>query len=36
MGYARGDCFEAGKRIGNDVVLAGYVTNVRRELGDEV
>ena len=36
MGYERRDCFDAGKRVGDDVVLAGYVTNVRRELGDEV
>lgn len=36
MDYGRGDCFEAGKRVGNDVFLAGYVTNVRRELGDKV
>jgi hypothetical protein len=36
MGYGRSDCFDAGKRVGDDVVLAGYVTNVRRELGDEV
>jgi hypothetical protein len=36
MGYGCGDCFDAGKRVGDDVVLAGYVTNVRRELGYEV
>jgi len=32
MSYGCGDCFEPGKRVGNDVVLAGYVTNARREL----
>jgi len=36
MGYGRGDCFDVEKRVGDDVVLAGYMTNIRRELGDEV
>jgi len=36
MSYGRGDCFDAGKRVGNDIVLARYVTNARRKLGDKV
>jgi hypothetical protein len=35
IGYGRGDGFDAGKRVGDDV-LAGYVTNILRELRDEV
>jgi hypothetical protein len=36
VGYGSGDCFDAGKHVADDVVLAGYVTNIRRELEDEV
>jgi hypothetical protein len=36
MGYGIGECFDAGKRVADDVILAGYVTNIRRELEDEV
>ena len=32
----RSDYLDPGKRVGDDVVLAGYVENVRRELGNEV
>ena len=36
MSYRRGDCLNPGKCVGNDVVLAGYVSDIRREMGDEV
>jgi hypothetical protein len=36
MRYGRGDCLDAGKRTGDDLFLAGYVTDVCLELGDEV
>jgi hypothetical protein len=34
MGYGSGDCLDAGKRVGNEVVLTRYVTKVCRELGN--
>jgi hypothetical protein len=30
------DYLDPGKRVGDDVVLAGYVAKVCRELGNEV
>jgi hypothetical protein len=36
MGNRRGECLDAEKRVGDDIVLAGYVMTVRRELGDVV
>jgi hypothetical protein len=35
MGNRRGECLDAGKRVSDDV-LAGYVMNDRRELGDAI
>jgi len=31
-----GDYLDPGKRFGDNVVMAGYVVNVHRELGNEV
>jgi hypothetical protein len=36
MRYGSGDCLDAAKRVGDDIFLTGYVTDVCRELGDEV
>jgi len=34
--YGRGSWLNAGNRVGDDVVLAGYAVNVRRDLWDVV
>jgi hypothetical protein len=34
IGYGPGDCPDAGKRVGNEVVLTRYVTKIYRELGN--
>jgi hypothetical protein len=36
MRYWRGDCLDLGECVGDDVVLAGYVLDVGRKLGDKV
>jgi hypothetical protein len=36
MRYWRRDCLDQGDCVGDDVVLAGYVADVSRELGDKV
>ena len=35
-GYGRGDGLDTGQRVGNYVVLAGYVANIRCELRDVI
>jgi hypothetical protein len=35
MCYQSGDCLNPGKRVGDDV-LAGYMSDVRRELRDKI
>ena len=34
MGYGPGDCLDAGKRVGNEVILTRCVTKVFRKLGN--
>ena len=36
MDYGCSDCLDSGKGVSDYVVLAGYVANVHRELGNEV